>query len=275
MSDDSLRRVFTHSRATGNDRLVLLAIAYHADQGEHAPSMDRLAADCRLCRRTVGHRIDALARSGELAVFPQPGKPHRYQVCSGLRITDLKAAFRILAQQRGLAARELRRVRKQFHISARTRGVQPDSQPGVHVDSQPVRKQVHTPAQESYRSVTPKQKKTPAAPRTRPPNRIFEAVAAGSFGLRDSRAMSQQGGRIGRIEKWLRERAPGQTAEDLQRFYAWWAREYPGASAPRDPAKFGEHYLRFLEQGEDVVSSGPLVTRLCDEYGRPTPGAAG
>ena len=77
-------------------------------------------------RRTIGHRIDALARSGELAVYPRVSKPHDYLVCSGLRISDIKQAIRELAAARGLPLAELRRLCKQFHTLAASRGVQSD-----------------------------------------------------------------------------------------------------------------------------------------------------
>lgn len=62
--------VFESSEATGNDRLLLLAIADESDDdGTGAyPSMDRLAAKVRLPKRTVMRCVERLEAIGELEV---------------------------------------------------------------------------------------------------------------------------------------------------------------------------------------------------------------
>jgi hypothetical protein len=76
--------VFQHSQSTGNDRLVLLAIADRAnDDGDDCwPSIPTLARKARCSERTVQRSIKSLAALGELAVEEGAG-PHgvnRYRV---------------------------------------------------------------------------------------------------------------------------------------------------------------------------------------------------
>jgi hypothetical protein len=79
--------VFDYSEATGNDRLVLLAIADEADDdGTNAyPGVATLARKVRLPERTVMRCLDRLENSGELSVVrpekPGRGKFNRYRVC--------------------------------------------------------------------------------------------------------------------------------------------------------------------------------------------------
>jgi hypothetical protein len=79
--------VFDYSEATGNDRLVLLAIADEADDdGTNAyPGVATLARKVRLPERTVMRCLDRLESGGELSVIrpekPGRGKYNRYRVC--------------------------------------------------------------------------------------------------------------------------------------------------------------------------------------------------
>lgn len=68
--------VFTHSRAKGFDRLVLLAIADAAnDQGGAAwPSLSTIAAKAGIDRRTVTRRIVTLEELGELRRVSHGGR---------------------------------------------------------------------------------------------------------------------------------------------------------------------------------------------------------
>lgn len=62
--------VYEHSEATGNDRLVLLAIADEADDdGTNAyPGIDRIAHKARVNKRTTMRCIERLEEAGELLV---------------------------------------------------------------------------------------------------------------------------------------------------------------------------------------------------------------
>lgn len=68
--------VWEHSETTGNDRLVLLAIADEADDdGTNAyPSIERLASKVRVNRATILRSITRLEDLGELAVT----RPEKY-----------------------------------------------------------------------------------------------------------------------------------------------------------------------------------------------------
>lgn len=67
--------VFEHSQATGNDRLVLLAIADRCDDdGRNCwKSTEKLAAKARVSKRTAQRCIDHLVEIGELEVTERPG----------------------------------------------------------------------------------------------------------------------------------------------------------------------------------------------------------
>lgn len=66
--------VWEHSQHEGNDLLLLLAIADHADDaGQAFPSIGRLAKKARMAVRTVQYALDRLKRSGELTVHIKAG----------------------------------------------------------------------------------------------------------------------------------------------------------------------------------------------------------
>lgn len=68
--------VWHESETTGNDRLVLLAIADEADDDGHNayPSMERIAHKARLNKHTVMRAVARLEEAGELVVT----RPERY-----------------------------------------------------------------------------------------------------------------------------------------------------------------------------------------------------
>lgn len=76
--------VWQHSRAKGNQRFVLLAIAdcANAEGAEAWPSTSELVRKTGLSERTVQGAIKALVELGELEVTPHggPGKRNRYRV---------------------------------------------------------------------------------------------------------------------------------------------------------------------------------------------------
>ena len=89
MSVRAISWVWENSSASGNDRLVLLAIADSAEHdGSNAwPSVRTIAKKCLLSERTVQRAIRALVSSGELIVEEQEGggrftpgnrRPNRY-----------------------------------------------------------------------------------------------------------------------------------------------------------------------------------------------------
>ena len=82
MSVRVMTAVWERSRASGTDRLVLLAIADHAhDDGRGAyPSQALLARKTRLTERTIRSCVARLESSGELAVIRRSGRPSAYEV---------------------------------------------------------------------------------------------------------------------------------------------------------------------------------------------------
>lgn len=82
MSVQAMAWVLESSRATGSDRLVLLAIANHASKegGEAWPSIPLIAAEARVSERTVSRSLIRLAALGELEVVRGGGRgPNQYR----------------------------------------------------------------------------------------------------------------------------------------------------------------------------------------------------
>lgn len=74
MSVKATSLVWEHSRATGVELLVLLAIAdYTNDDGRAWPSQDTIARKARCSDRTVRRVVDRLVELGELAVLREGG----------------------------------------------------------------------------------------------------------------------------------------------------------------------------------------------------------
>ena len=82
MSIQAVAWVLEHSEATLADRLVLIAIANHADaRGWNAwPSIGKIAEEAGVHEVTVWRSITALEKLGELAVQRRPGRPSRYSL---------------------------------------------------------------------------------------------------------------------------------------------------------------------------------------------------
>lgn len=80
MSIQAVAWVLEHSQAKLTDRLVLIAIANHADaRGWNAwPSIPKIAEEAGVHETTVWRSIKALEVLGELTVQRRPGKNSRY-----------------------------------------------------------------------------------------------------------------------------------------------------------------------------------------------------
>lgn len=80
MSIQAVAWVLEHSQAKLADRLVLIAIANHADaRGWNAwPSIGKIAEEAGVHDVTVWRSITALEQIGELTVQRRPGRPSRY-----------------------------------------------------------------------------------------------------------------------------------------------------------------------------------------------------
>lgn len=84
MSIQAVAWVLEHSEATLADRLVLIAIANHADaRGWNAfPSVRLIGTEARCGRSTVYRAIEALERSGELVVHRRPNDSNMYGIAA-------------------------------------------------------------------------------------------------------------------------------------------------------------------------------------------------
>lgn len=86
--------VFQHSETTGNDRLVLLAIADRCnDEGTDAhPSVSALARKARCSDRTVLRALESLEACGAIGVERQLGRANRYTVVMQLPLTSCQGS---------------------------------------------------------------------------------------------------------------------------------------------------------------------------------------
>lgn len=82
MSIQAVAWVLEHSQAKLADRLVLIAIANHADaRGVNAwPSLPKIAEEAGVHETTVWRSVKVLEELGELTVERRPGKPNRYNL---------------------------------------------------------------------------------------------------------------------------------------------------------------------------------------------------
>lgn len=82
MSIQAVAWVLEQSEATLADRLVLIAIANHADgKGWNAyPAVPLIAAEAKVDRATVFRALTTLEESGELVVHRRPGRSNMYGI---------------------------------------------------------------------------------------------------------------------------------------------------------------------------------------------------
>lgn len=82
MSIQAVAWVLEHSQAKLADRLVLIAIANHADaRGWNAwPSVEKIAEEAGVHEVTVWRSVKALEELGELVAQRRPGRPNRYRL---------------------------------------------------------------------------------------------------------------------------------------------------------------------------------------------------
>ena len=92
MSIKCTSRVWEYSTASGTELLVLLAISDHAhEDGTGAyPSLQTLAAKCKISKRSVQRYLKKLSKGGELKIEYGKGRngTNLYTVLSGLLLTN-------------------------------------------------------------------------------------------------------------------------------------------------------------------------------------------
>lgn len=84
MSIQAVAWVLEHSEATLADRLVLIAIANHADaRGWNAyPSVPLIAREALVSERTVYRALETLEESGELTIQRRPNRSSMYAIAA-------------------------------------------------------------------------------------------------------------------------------------------------------------------------------------------------
>lgn len=92
MSIQAIAWVLEQSEATLADRLVLLAIANHADgKGWNAyPAVPLIAREARVDERTVYRALEALEKAGELTIKRRPGRPSIYGISALMGCQDVR-----------------------------------------------------------------------------------------------------------------------------------------------------------------------------------------
>jgi len=103
---------------------------------------------------------------------------------------------------------------------------------------------IETPAKRNRK----RDKQPKVAPAPKPPDAMFDAIALGSFKIKDSAKINGAGGRVGKIKAWVVKHYPGATEKTLTAFYAWYAARYPAIDAPKDDGKFAEHFVAFHDE---------------------------
>ena len=85
--------VWEHSKATGAPFVVLLCLADQAnDDGESWYSVDKIAARCRMSRRSVFRHLEELEGLQELERTERPGRSSLFKVKVGRTATRAKLA---------------------------------------------------------------------------------------------------------------------------------------------------------------------------------------
>lgn len=115
--------------------------------------------------------------------------------------------------------------------------------------TEPTHSRKDLPSDDGAQKSTPQ----PKPKKAREPNPIFDAVALGSFHIKNVNGDKSLGGRIGKIVAWLKTQ-DNVTPERIAEFYEWYADETDEASAPRDLDKFSTWWRQFDE--DDGGGSG-------------------
>ena len=105
-------------------------------------------------------------------------------------------------------------------------------------------------------------------------NPIFDAVALHVFGIQAGQ-VNGAGSRVGIIAAWLAGKSekvgtrkigfipdPCTDPEQVRQFVAWYKRKLPGASVPRDLAKFSEYWLQWRSTNTGAALPKPFVNIL-------------
>lgn len=105
-------------------------------------------------------------------------------------------------------------------------------------------------------------------------NPLFDAVALHVFGIQAGQ-VNGAGSRVGIIAAWLAGKSekvgtrkigfipdPCTDPEQVRQFVAWYKRKLPGASVPRDLAKFSEYWLQWRSTNTGAALPKPFVNIL-------------
>lgn len=114
----------------------------------------------------------------------------------------------------------------------------------------------------------------PKIEKTRAANPLFDAVALHVFGIQAGQ-VNGAGSRVGIIAAWLAGKSekvgtrkigfipdPCTDPEQVRQFVAWYKRKLPGASVPRDLAKFSEYWLQWRSTNTGAALPKPFVNIL-------------
>lgn len=104
---------------------------------------------------------------------------------------------------------------------------------------------------DAQRSSTDDSVKANKPKKERARNPLFDATAQHLFGIPEGATVTQ-GARIGKVVTVCK--AHGVVADDVPAFVAWYKREYPNVSVPRDAGKLEEHLIKWQAQRKAKAS---------------------
>jgi hypothetical protein len=120
MAVQAIGRVLDHSKQQGSDRLALVVIANNCNrEGIAWAGMTTMAgAMGGITRRAMIMRIQALAATPELAVYPRSNGSHHYIPMVYLPLSEFRRAIKWLAKERKTTVHELIVLRRKYATEA-------------------------------------------------------------------------------------------------------------------------------------------------------------
>ena len=262
---------------SGALKLMLLAIADRCnDEGECFPGVTRLAEKCGIKKRSAQKILKRLEGLGELVANVQGGTKTKsgntntyymknYRTSQGIETPDLGTRLEqcitssLSEEVSNTPPPEKEGVSNKTPdgVSKSTPNTTTDSSV-IEKDSAPVPDAVvpDTIPEVSISADEPKEPEPIASVEEKEPSqylRLFNGVAWGSFEITTSDMTEEQreklnkdAPRMGLIASWLDKKKA--TPEQLFKFYIWYKQENDNNNAPRDKAKFVEHWTQFVQE---------------------------
>jgi len=264
MAVQAIGRVLDHSKQQGSDRLTLVVIANNCNrEGVAWAGMATMAeAMGGISRRAMITRIQALAMTTELMVFPRSHGSHHYIPTVNMPLSELRKALKWLAKERKTTIHELIVLRRQYARDARV-AIEKAKEAARQRKASGVKSGVK-PTSQGVISPLHTIRKEPEEPTTEIPNGISRAVAAEPLKWQERvRLMGEalcKGAHLDFAIHRNRKRSYQVAAsllkadynpEDVPRFSKlWFEREFPGGKRDRQPPSLDsiEKYIGWVRE---------------------------